>query len=659
MPLFEVLVITHVDRTFIYEGSADIQIGQVVLIPFKKDMLLGIVFNSSPLTKVDFPYAIRSILQTYPFIFSNKIIAFISWIAQYNFIPLGAVARMILPFSSNHLHKMLEKISSLSKLSNTVCLNDQELNNTLNHAQQNAVESLRLHHDFSVDLLDGVTGSGKTEVYLSVLMKRLKNHPEKNQILILLPEITLTESLIQRFQKYFNIIPDVWHSNTSIVKKRSIWKKAILGEPLIVIGARSALFLPFQNLSMIVVDEEHDPSYKQNEQGSYHARDMAVLRAKLENIPILLASATPSLETIYNVQIGKYKRIALPSRYFDAALPQIQLVDMRNENGKPILSEALSNAMHHALFNNEQILLFVNQRGYAPVSLCRTCGFMWKCPMCDINLIEYKQNRTLHCHHCGFVQATPDACPECNQYNTRILIGVGTERVLEAVNLQFSKARCLVISSDTIASEKEWKKSIDSIYKGDVDIILGTQILAKGHHFPNLTVVGIIEADRNLNGCDLRANERTYQLLHQVAGRAGREQKKGEVFLQTYNPNHPLMIALQSNDREQFYQYELSDREKHHMPPFNSLIAILISGKNEDDVKEEAKYLAKTFPKTDDYVLLGPAPAPITRIRGKYRYRLLIKTKKQAILYPSLKNWAVSRKTSVSIHIDVDPYDFL
>ncbi|MDR1908210.1 MAG: primosomal protein N' [Holosporales bacterium] len=683
-----------------FPSSPLLSIGQLVIVPLRNRPVVGIVVSVFD-KKKDINFGVKCVSHVLPYVLSENNLNFLKWFSAYNLILMGMALKMMIPFSAEELIKSSESLPTSNAKVAPISLTPIALNTF----QQRAVDQLLSRKDFSVDLIDGVTGSGKTEVYFAAIKRRLQQSSNA-QILILLPEIALTTALINRFEKYFNFKPHVWHSSTTKAQKLKIWTKIIAGERAIVIGARSALFLPFVNLATIIVDEEHDSSYKQNEQGHYNARDMAIACGRIEGIPVILASATPSLETVLNVRSGRFGVATLASRYADAAMPSVCIVDMRQERGRPIISTPLSEAMHSALEKKEQILIFVNQRGYAPLSLCKSCGYRWKCSMCDVNLIEHKSPNCLMCHHCGNRQSRADVCPECSSPESRIALGVGTERVLEAIKCQFPEARCLVVSSDTISSKKMLKTAMTSIFENEVDVILGTQILAKGHHFPNLTVVGVIEADQGINGCDLRANERTYQLLDQVSGRAGREKKRGVVFLQTYAPENPLMVALANHDRDVFYANELDDRKAHGMPPFKMLIAVIVSGEAEIDVQKESRRLAQSFmaimarakevtegdgarrikkadagivnsagtdgtdqqaktPATKEAAalakaqLLGPAPAPIAKLRGQYRYRLLIKTDKGSNLQSVIKQWAKSSSTSVSVTVDVDPYEFL
>jgi primosomal protein N' (replication factor Y) len=645
---YEVVLATGLDKLLKYSADVCIDNGQLVIVPLRNRKTLGMVINANNSRE---SFNIKNITKILNYKLSNNNINFLKWFCEYNIIPMGIALKMMVNFNTEDFVN--------DHLCGVTTINDQYNCKTieLNHVQQNAVDTLLTREDFAVDLIDGVTGSGKTEVYLAVIMQRLKT-TQSSQVLILLPEIALTSALMIRFEKYFEIAPYVWHSNTTKTKKREIWIKAISGAKMVVIGARSALFIPFTNLVTIIVDEEHDASYKQNEQGFYNARDMAIVRGKIENIHVILSSATPSLETVHNVKNCKYGCVKLPNRFANAEMPTVNIVDMRQEQGRPIISSALYTAISNALYKKEQTLLFVNQRGYASLSVCKKCGYKWKCENCDVALIEHKHPHNLMCHHCGSMQKLPVVCPECNAEKTRISLGIGTERVAEAIRCEFPNTRCLTLSSDTVNSPKALRIAMDAIYKNDVDIILGTQILAKGHHFPNLTVVGIIEADQGLYGCDLRANERTYQLLDQVSGRAGREKKMGTVFLQTYSPENPLIKALSTHNRDAFYEYEISDRLAHDMPPFATLIAIIISGKEELYVQKTARTLAASFPANKTLQILGPAPAPIAKLRGQYRYRLLIKLPKNTLLQQAIKQWARSNVPSVSIYIDVDPYEF-
>jgi primosomal protein N' (replication factor Y) len=668
-------VSTALDKTLSYECDENCCVGQVVIVHLRNRETIGAIISIAEEEKSP-AFTIYSIIYYFPFSIPLATIEFIKWVAGYTLIPLGIVLKMVTPFSKDILQKIEKAYQNLredpqnkpepSEPSGTTAPPEPSEKTEflkmrkqiqLNPEQMSAAQRLSERLDFTVSVLDGVTGAGKTETYIFAILDIL-SRSDNAQILILLPEIALTSILVRRFEKYFGVAPDIWHSHATKIQKSKIWLKAATGQPMVVIGTRSSLFIPFAKLALIVVDEEHDSSYKQSEQGPYHARDMAIVRARILDIPIILTSATPSIETINNVNTQKYEYIQINRRFANASLPQISLIDMREEDGRPIFSQTLLHAITTALNEKEQALLFINQRGYAPISICRCCGYKWRCPMCEVNLNYHKQKKALCCHYCGFEQEWQNTCSQCNKQSI-LLLGIGTERVLETIKQEFPKARTLCLSSDTIFSPKQWSSTMESIYNHEYDIILGTQILAKGHHFPKLTTVGVIDADQSANSYDLRANERTYQLMHQVSGRAGRESRKGYVFLQTYSPESPLMQSLILNDRDMFYECELRERKMYNMPPFCRLVAIILSGSIEANVQNEAKRLATVFPRSEDVILLGPAPAPFQKLRGKYRYRLLIKAGKNVNVQAITRNWAKSEDRGVFVHIDIDPYDFV
>ena len=528
---------------------------------------------------------------------------------------------------------------------------------------------------FDTALLDGVTGAGKTEVYFEAVAQALK---QDKQVLILLPEIALSNAFLERFQSRFGCAPALWHSSLSPAKRKLTWRGVAMGESKVVIGARSALFLPYQNLGLIIIDEEHDPAYKQEEGVIYNARDMAIVRAHMGDFPIALVSATPSLETIYNAWgkdqggLGKYKHLILPERHGGAVLPDIKLIDLRTdkpESRQYFISPTLQGALEANLEAQEQSLLFLNRRGYAPLTLCRNCGHRFECPRCTAWLIEHRRSNKLHCHHCDHYMSMPSKCPECGEEESLAACGPGVERILEEVKERFPEARVAVLSSDTATTHDELKKILAQIYDHEVDIIIGTQIIAKGYHFPKLTCVGVIDSDLGLSGGDLRASERTYQLLHQVAGRAGREQKEGErsgrVYLQTFAPENRVMQALIAGDRDLFLKVELSEREGAFMAPFSRVAGVIVSGRDEKQVGEVARALGQCAPNIKDdkgrmIQTLGPAEAPFYRLRGKYRRRLLVRADKAIDLQKALDHWikSISVPSAVRVQLDIDPQSF-
>ncbi len=513
---------------------------------------------------------------------------------------------------------------------------------------------------YSAALLDGVTGAGKTEVYFEAVAQALR---QNKQVLILLPEIALSNAFLDRFKSRFGCAPALWHSSLSVAKRKTTWRGVAEGQSKVVIGARSALFLPYHDLGLIIVDEEHDPAYKQEEGVIYHARDMAVVRAHLGQFPILMVSATPSLETMQNAWAGRYQHLTLPMRHGGASLPEIHLIDLKAdkpEDRQHFIAPTLQKAVAETIEKKQQALLFLNRRGYAPLTLCRHCGHRFQCPRCTAWLIEHRRTGKLHCHHCDHYMQMPDTCPECSEPDSLAACGPGVERVLEEVQERFPEARICVLSSDTATTHDELRTKLEEIQQGDVDIIIGTQIIAKGHHFPKLTCVGVVDADLGLTGGDLRATERVYQLLHQVAGRAGREAEQGVVYLQTFNPETRVMQALASGKRDDFLEVELQEREVADMPPFSRLAGIIVSGRDESEVEQAAMALGRAAPQGEKIQTLGPAEAPMYRLRGKFRRRLLVRSEKSIDIQKAIKHWvkAVKLSSKIRVQIDIDPQSF-
>lgn len=516
---------------------------------------------------------------------------------------------------------------------------------------------------FNVTLLDGVTGSGKTEVYFEAVARALELG---QQVLILVPEIGLTSQWLGRFERRFGVKPAKWHSALGNRERIDTWKAVIEGRAKVLVGARSALFLPYQNLGLIVVDESHDQSFKQEDAVNYQGRDMAIVRAKYEQIPIILSTATPDLETVVNVEEGKYDIVELKSRFAAAVLPEIKIIDLKQD--KPVrgswgvswLAPTLANALKENLERHEQSMLFLNRRGYAPLVICRDCGHRIQCPNCTAWLTEHRRVGNLVCHHCGYVTPIPKECPECHSETGLTACGPGVERVAEEVKFRFPTARVKILSSDITTNFAEVSQVIHEMEEGNVDILIGTQILAKGHHFPSLTLVGIVDADLGLMGSDLRASERTFQLLSQVAGRAGRGEKKGIVYLQTLYPENAVLQALVENNREKFLALEKKTRRLLKMPPFGKLAAVIVSGPNQEETEKTALWLGQTAPNNEFVSTLGPAPAPIFMLRNKFRYRLLLKTAKNIRIQDVLRDWLKRIKIPgrVRVEVDIDPYSF-
>jgi primosomal protein N' (replication factor Y) len=521
-------------------------------------------------------------------------------------------------------------------------------------------KNIRLN-EYNTTLLRGVTGSGKTEVYLEAVSECLSLG---KQALILIPEIALTVEFLDRLKKRFGEKPAQWHSGVTMTEKRRCWRMVAEAKAQVVVGARSSLYLPFKNLGLIVVDEEHDISYKQEDGVLYSARDMAVMRASIEQASVVLASATPSLETWANADIGKYNRVDLTERFGDARIPEILAIDMRDQpmERNSWISPHLKNEVELRLERGEQSLLFLNRRGYAPITVCRKCGDQVGCEQCDARMVEHRFHGYLMCHQCGDTKEMPNVCPSCSEVDCLTAVGPGVERLAEEAQEKFPNSKISVLSSDMLISAQALKRRIKEIALGDADIIIGTQLVAKGHNFPLLTLVGVIDSDLALMGGDLRAAERTFQLMRQVAGRAGRADKKGIAFLQTHQPEHSVIKAILKGDEEEFWESEAQQRRLNNMPPFGRLAGIILKGPNLNDVFNLANDMVKNAHILNliNAQIYGPAPAPIARVRGNHRVRILVKASKETMLQNSLMKWKNSFKIpkDIQVTIDIDPQSF-
>lgn len=523
-----------------------------------------------------------------------------------------------------------------------------------------ALRALAAEGGFSVTLLEGVTGSGKTEIYMEAIAACLARG---KQVMVLLPEIALSSQWTGRFARRFGAEPALWHSDLGPRLRRVTWHAVADGTARVVVGARSALFLPFAELGLIIVDEEHETAFKQEDGVTYHARDMAVVRARMDHAPVVLVSATPSLETLANVGAGRYRHLVLTARHGGATMPEVRTIDMRAhppERGL-FLSPVLTEAIRQAIGRGEQGMLFLNRRGYAPLTLCRTCGHRLQCPNCTAWLVEHRARQILTCHHCGYQEATPPACPECHAESSLTPIGPGVERITEEARATFPDARILVMASDTLPGPAATADAVARIARREIDLVIGTQIVAKGWHFPHLTLVGVVDADLGLGGGDLRAAERTVQLLHQVAGRAGRAEAPGTVLLQSYTPDHPVMLALVSGDFESFMRQEAEQRRPGFWPPFGRLAALIVSADTPEAADATARALGQAAPRGDSLQVLGPAPAPLAILRGRHRRRLLLRTRREVAVQPLLRQWLdrVTPERGARIDIDIDPVSFL
>ena len=624
--------------------------GTIVKVHFGRQELYGVVWTQNEVAPPKSLKAIQSVVEGQ---LTAVSLQFIDWVSDYTLNPRGQILKMVLPVP--------EAFEAPPK-ARAVPDPKPPQKPHLSPEQQEAADRLTTSLDqqqFQTFLLEGVTGSGKTEVYFEAIEHVLAR---EGQALVMLPEIALSAQWLQRFETRFGFRPALWHSAVPLAQRKATFLSLLKGEVRVVVGARSALFLPFTDLKLLIVDEEHDGSYKQEEGAIYHGRDMAVVRARFSQSTCVLASATPSLETIVNVETGKYQHLLLQSRFGGAQMPDVAVVDMRTVKmpSQTWISPPLRVALEKTLERGEQAMLFLNRRGYAPLTLCRSCGDRIMCPQCSISLVHHKANGKLICHHCGHLAAIPSSCPSCQEVDTYTAIGPGVERIHEEVQTLFPQARCALLTSDHLTTPKKIDDCVRSIQNHEVDILIGTQIMAKGHHFPLLTLVGIVDGDSALSGGDLRAAEKSFHLLHQVSGRSGREDKRGRVLLQTFLPDHPLMQALVHQDRESFFALEAEQRQLHGFPPYGRFVAVIISGKREAEVQSGARLLARGFPLHGKVDLLGPTPAPLSYLRGNHRWRLLVKTPKDIAPQLLIRAWLnhVPLPPSLTVRVDVDPYSF-
>ena len=628
--------------------------GSIVIVPFgKSKKQIGMVESFSTNINFNINYKIKLVEKVFDSIsLSKDIIKFIYWISDYTLSPKGLILKLFL------INEKILDFSDIEKKKNLFLPNKVILNNE----QKKAVTLInKLLFKPNVPLvLEGVTGSGKTEVFFEAIEKIIR---KKQQALIMVPEISLTPQLETRFLKRFGFSPYVWHSKISEKRRKEIWHKCYLGKTIIIIGARSSLFLPFKNLGVIVVDEEHDASYKQEDNIRYQARDLAIVRAKIDKALIILSSATPSLETQNNINKNKYKHVYLTSQYSGIKLPPIELIDLQNnklEKNKWI-SNKIYEELKNCLIKKEQALLFLNRRGYSPLSLCVKCGHRYQCEQCTFWLVMHHGKKRLLCHHCGSIYPIDPNCPKCLTKDSIKLIGPGVERLEEELKLLFPKKLIGLMSSDNANTPNKIKKIIADFENKKIDILVATQIMAKGYDFPNLSFVGVIDADTGLLGGDMRAIERTYNLLQQVSGRAGRSNQQGKVFIQTYYPRQPVIQSLQKRDRKKFVEQSLKDRENFLLPPFGFMTSLILSGSSKVKTEMYGKKIIQTSKTPENLSILGPVEAPIFLLRGKYRFRILIKGNNRKILNKFTK--FILKKTpppsTIKLVIDVDPYSFM
>jgi primosomal protein N' (replication factor Y) (superfamily II helicase) len=723
--LASILLPVALDQTYDYAVPDGLELtpGQFVLVPFGPQSRVGVVWDSpvGEQKSID-AKKIKMVIETLDVPPLPDIsLRFAEWVARYTLSPLGMVVRMMMgtqalfepqtprfgvqrvdgaqrpPKMTEARTKALDVASDglvrtkatlaaqagcttgvIDGLVKAGCLVDVVLPEKkypepqpkhmvveFADAQAQAVLAMQCAIDngtYSATLLDGVTGSGKTEVYYEAVARALE---AGHQVVIMLPEIALTSQFMDRFTQRFGCAPAEWHSALSPQERARVWRAAATGAARVIVGARSALFLPFQDLGLIVVDEEHDQGYKQDDRVYYQGRDMAVVRANLGRIPIVLASATPAIESHVNARAGRYAHVILPGRYSGNELPEITPIDLRvdqPERGR-WLAPKLVEAMQHCLAKGEQSLLFLNRRGYAPLTLCKCCGHRFECPQCTAWLVEHRFKKRLNCHHCGFSLPIPEKCPKCQELDSLVACGPGVERIAEEVKERFPDARLALLSSDLIPGLVEMREVIKGIERGEAQIIIGTQLVAKGHHFPDLSLVGIVDGDLGLaQGADPRAGERTFQLLHQVTGRAGRTFAQGRGLIQTHMPEHPVMAAIIKGDREAFLLREIQTRQAGLLPPYGRLAAIIISARDKATAELVARDVRNRAPDSDRIMVLGPAEAPIAVVRGRHRWRLLVKAPRELDIQAYMRAWLSDIPTikgDIRLQVDIDPYNFL
>ena len=696
----------------------DVQPGSIVVAPLGPRQLLGVAWEAERLPTSEVP---DTRLRPLAGVLDARAIAaplrrLCEWTADYYLSPLASVLRMVLPSSAaldgprqlteyrstgkvpDRMTPQREKAiagiegrqGTVRELADHACVSDTVVRGLvnvgaleavavdadrplpvpdpdfappdLNEDQREAAASLAsaVGKGFDPVLLDGVTGSGKTEVYFEAIAECLR---QGKQALVLLPEIALTEPFLKRFAARFGCAPVAWHSDLRSSQRRRAWRGIASGEAKVTVGARSALFLPYANLGLIAVDEAHEPSFKQEDGVQYHARDAAVMRAKFEDIPVILSTATPPIESRHMVELGRYREVSLPERFAGASLPDIHAVDLTRDpppRGHWLAPE-LVGKLEENLQRAEQSLLFLNRRGFAPLTLCRNCGHRFQCPNCTAWMVEHRLMHRLACHHCGHVMPPPKACPECGEEDSLVACGPGVERIADEVAELFPDARLAIVTSDTIWSPLKAAEFVGAMEAGAIDIVIGTQLVTKGYHFPNLTLVGVVDADLGLAGGDLRAAERSFQQIQQVAGRAGRGDKPGRVLVQTHDPDAPVIAALVSGDVQGFYAAETEARREAAMPPFGRLAAIVVSAEDAKEAEAVARRIGHAAPQVEGMAVFGPAPAPLAMLRGRHRQRLLVHARRSLDVQDVIRDWLaeVDWSSRVRVSVDVDPYSFL
>ena len=649
----QILIPNAINMVFTYLGTNDNKIGDIVLVEFRKKQLWGVVISIENTLPENLTIEkIKPIIQIHPFLkLSEKQLRFIELVSSYNMANKGLVLKSFIGIlNSDKIKKDFKPSTQLFDKNNFLLkdlLPDQK--EIYQKISQQLIDS-------NTFLLDGVTGSGKTEIYFAIIADILKKD-QNSQILILLPEIALTSQLLIRFNEQFGFLPFLWHSKISKKQKREIYFGIVDGGARVIIGARSSLLLPYKNLKLIIVDEEHDVSYKQEDVFNFNARDMSIVKSKIENFPVILSSATPSIETYYNSKIGKYREFVLSQKF--GAKNDINIIDLRQEklDRNNFISKKLKSEIEKNLQHKKQTLLFVNRRGYAPVTICKSCGKKYQCSNCDANLVLHKEKNSLICHYCGHQEKIVTKCKFCHEENSLINLGVGVERILKEINDNFPQAKTITITSDEITSFNDAEKAVQKILNNEVDIIIGTQMISKGYDFPNLNLIGIIDADSMLYSSDLRALEKSFQIFTQIIGRAGRREEKGLVIIQTYNPQNLIFEKIIEDNKNNFYQFELENRKIINLPPYAQMAKFEISSFFEEEAKSFAKKIISSFPMNDNIELYGPAPAPIQKLKNRHHFLIHLKVSKKINMQKLIGNVVDSIHVSnkVKLKIDINP----
>ncbi len=635
-------------HTYLSKKYGKLKAGSIVSVPFGKEEEIGVVWDKEENTNKNFK--LKNIKEKKDVSLSHNLVKFINWFSLYNLAPKGMVLKMCLGDES-FFSKKKETFNYITKTKNNFILNEE---------QKNCLQEINnLGTKFSTTLLQGITGSGKTIVYFE---KIKENILKGRQSLVLLPEIFLTNQFNNRFEDYFGFKPAIWHSKITKKNKRIIWKNIINGEIKLVVGARSSLFLPFKNLGLIVVDEEHDSSYKQDEGIRYNARDMAISRASIENIPILLSTSIPSLETFNNVKNKKYNLTKLKKRYKNFSLPQAEVIDLKLDRKKKNIwiDPKTITLVKKYLEKKDQVLFFLNRRGYAPFMICKACGSKLDCPNCSIFLTFHKHINKAMCHHCGYKSSVNSKCIKTDQSCDYQMYGPGVEKIYAELKQIFPEKKIKILSSDFLNKKKETKNVLTDIENNKIDILVGTQLISKGFNFPNLNCIVVVDADFSGMGFDLRSTEKNIQLYNQLSGRAGRFSEDSLIIYQTFDPTDKTLKDILKNNPEKFLEEEIHLRKANKLPPFSRLIAFIISSDNEKDGFLEAQRIKKTFSLIKNLEILGPVTSPIFKIKNKYRTRLLLRSSTDIFIQKKiqkiLKNLNISKK--IKLTVDVDPLNF-